>query len=229
MENPNSNTVLQLITTEDGSQTILNNALGSTYHSRHGALTESKHVFIEKGLQNLLDGRTTDINLLEMGFGSGLNALLTATIAEQTKYRINYQALELFPVPPEVWSNYLLPEELVSCVASFQSMHAAKWNAPFKLNNWFELVKHQVSLIDFLSDTQFDLVYFDAFEPEKQPELWTQAVFEKLLEMMNPGAILTTYCCKGYVRRNMIAAGFVVQKVPGPPGKREMIIAHRPL
>ena len=220
---------LQLVETKDGSQTILNSELGSTYHSRHGALTESKHVFVDKGLRKLIEGRVTDITLLEMGFGTGLNALLTFHESETNSIKIQYHALELFPVPESVWRAYQLPKEVDGLYSIFESMHSAKWNEPIALNDQFKLTKHQVSLLDFESEVKFNLVYFDAFEPETQPELWTEEVFQKLFLMIQEGGVLTTYCCKGYVRRNMIAAGFVVEKVPGPPGKREMIVAQRPL
>lgn len=220
---------LQLVTTKDGSQTILNEQLGSTYHSRHGALTESKHVFIDKGLRKLLDGQVTDITLLEMGFGTGLNALLTLKLAQELDLNVDYHGLELYPVPETVWSEYELPLELISSAADFEKLHQANWNESVVVNQQFQLTKHQVSLLDFESDKKFNLVYFDAFEPETQPELWTEQVFQKLFDLIVEGGVLTTYCCKGYVRRNMIAAGFVVEKVPGPPGKREMIVAQRPL
>jgi tRNA U34 5-methylaminomethyl-2-thiouridine-forming methyltransferase MnmC len=111
----------------------------------------------------------------------------------------------------------------------FEEMHASDWGTNIQLSRNFEITKHQISLLDFVSDLRFDVVYFDAFEPETQPELWTEEVFSRLFEMMNFEGVLTTYCCKGYVRRNMISAGFVVEKVAGPPGKREMLVAKRTL
>ncbi|MGB0916391.1 MAG: tRNA (5-methylaminomethyl-2-thiouridine)(34)-methyltransferase MnmD [Flavobacteriales bacterium] len=220
---------LQLVETKDGSQTILNEVLGSTYHSRHGALTESQHVFVDKGLRKQVENGMTDISLLEMGFGTGLNAVLTAQFSEAERLNVNYHGLELFPVPEEVWQAYQLPKELENEKDVFQKMHASTWNETNPILERFLLTKHQVSLLDFQPKTMFDLVYYDAFEPETQPELWTEEVFGKLFSWMNEGGVLTTYCCKGYVRRNMIAAGFEVEKVPGPPGKREMICAEKPL
>ncbi|MFM1877013.1 MAG: hypothetical protein RL266_2750 [Bacteroidota bacterium] len=218
-----------LITTSDGSQTILNERLGSTYHSRHGALTESNHVFIDNGLRRIIQNGKTNVSILEMGLGTGLNALITSKIALESGIRISYHGLELFPVPKEIWAEYALPSALCIDRPIFESIHGAFWNESVYLNDGFQLTKHHTSLLEFESDLKFDLVYFDAFEPETQPELWTQHVFEKLFSMMDTGGILTTYCCKGQVRRNMLAAGFMVEKVPGPPGKREMIVAHRPL
>lgn len=226
---PPKESELKLVTTKDGSQTILNDQLGSTYHSRHGALTESNHVFIDKGLRRLVDDGLNKINILEMGFGTGLNALLTWQMAKELGLNVKYHSLELFPVPEKVWSEYVLPNELLSSQTEFEKLHQANWSESVQMDERFQLTKYQVSLLDFQSDKKFNLVYFDAFEPETQPELWTEDVFGKLFEMMIVGGVLTTYCCKGYVRRNMIAAGFVVEKVPGPPGKREMIVAQRPL
>lgn len=220
---------LQIVSTKDGSQTILNQELGSTYHSRHGALTESQHVFIDKGLRKVLDGQVTDITLLEMGLGTGLNALLTAVQAVELNIRVNHHALELYPVPEEVWKAYELPEELSGNRDLYDAIQLAEWDKEVIINPNFSVTKHNISLLDFQPSVKFDLIYYDAFEPETQPELWTQDVFGKLLSWSNPSGVLTTYCCKGYVRRNMIGAGFEVEKVPGPPGKREMIVAQRPL
>lgn len=220
---------LKLVETKDGSQTILNEELGSTYHSRHGALTESEHVFIEKGLRKVLERGNGSITLLEMGFGTGLNALLTEKELEGVQVNLDYHTLELFPLPEAVWKEYQLPMELSSRRNVFEKFHQADWNKCVSIRDGFSLTKHQVSLLDFEPKVQFDLVYFDAFEPETQPELWTREVFERLFCWVNPEGILTTYCCKGYVRRNMLAAGFLVEKVPGPPGKREMIVATKPL
>ncbi len=220
---------LKLVATKDGSQTILNDQLGSTYHSRHGALTESEHVFIKEGLRRLADSGSEEIRLLEMGFGTGLNALLTWKVSKKLGLKIDYHGLELFPVPEKIWSEYALPNELPSSRTEFEKLHQSNWNESVQIDEHFQLTKYQISLLKFQSDKKFNLIYFDAFEPETQPELWTEDVFGKLFGLMSNGGILTTYCCKGYVRRNMIAAGFVVEKVPGPPGKREMIVAQRPL
>ena len=219
---------LLLVLTDDGSQTILNTDLGSTYHSRHGALTESQHVYIHKGLQKQIGKGVTNITLLEMGFGTGLNALLTEMAAMDQNIQINYHALELFPVPEPVWKEYELPSGLSESRALFNTLHAAHWNREVAISPNFSITKHHISLLEFKPSVRFDLVYYDAFEPETQPELWTQDVFEKLLSWMAPNGVLVTYCCKGYVRRNMLGAGFEVEKVAGPPGKREMIVAKKP-
>lgn len=220
---------MKLLTTSDGSQTILNEVLGSTYHSRHGAVTESEHVFIEAGLKKKFASEPKSLSILEMGFGTGLNALLTFRTVQSAVVRVNYEALELFPVPTEIWHNYQLPNELAGLENVYRRMHQTSWNEAAELADGFSLTKHQVSLLSFNPETTFDIVYFDAFEPETQPELWTQEVFARLFSWFNPGGVLTTYCCKGDVRRAMLAAGFLVEKLPGPPRKREMIRATRPL
>lgn len=220
---------LQILTTKDGSQTLLNSDLNSTYHSRHGALTESEHIFIHKGLEKVLEKGVTKVTLLEMGFGTGLNALLTALQAERQHISIDYHTLELYPVPQSVWMQYQLPPKLAQSRHLFEKLHQATWNTHAAISPQFTITKHHVSLLDFKPSTHFNLVYYDAFEPETQPQLWTQDVFERIFSWLQPAAVLATYCCKGYVRRNMLGAGFEVSKESGPPGKREIIVATKPL
>ncbi len=220
---------LQLIQTDDGSQTLLNTNIDSTYHSLHGALTETDHVFIKSGLEQILANQNDNLAILEMGFGTGLNALATAVHVTDKKVEVDYHSLEMFPVPKEIWSQYHLPDKLADQQPLLEAMHAAPWNKKVKVADNFNLYKHNVSLLDFSPEEKFNLVYFDAFEPAKQPELWTEKVFGKIFDWMLPNGILTTYCCKGDVRRAMIKVGFEVERIPGPPGKREMIRAKKPL
>lgn len=220
---------LSIMETSDGSQTVLNSLLGSTYHSTHGACTESQHVFIDKGLEKVFEMGVINVTILEIGLGTGLNALLSLHRSNQPQVKVKYYALELFPLPEAIWANYRLPQELHYLHAEFANIHQSAWNQENVLRQDFSFIKHQISLLNFNSEPKFDLVFFDAFDPQIQPEMWTDAVFEKLISMMKPGAILTTYCCKGQVRRNMLASGLEVEKLPGPPGKREMIRAQKPL
>lgn len=220
---------LSVLETSDGSQTVQNSQIGSTYHSTHGAFTESQHVFIAKGLEKALENGVTEITILEMGLGTALNAVLTIQRAKEFGVKVNYHSLEMYPLPESVWRIYRLPFELKHLQEIFEQIHIADWNTGISLNDSFKFIKHQISLLEFRSELKFDLIYFDAFDPNLQPELWTTSVFEKLGGMMNAGAILTTYCCKGQVRRNMLASGLEVEKIPGPPGKREMIRANKPL
>jgi len=220
---------LQLVTTADGSQTILDPVTGSTYHSRHGAVTESRHVFIAQGLRKVIRDAVTEVTILEMGFGTGLNALLTALKAVEKEICINYYTVELNPIPKDIWTKYQLPDELREHKQLLDELHELSWDTGHVVSEFFQLYKHQGSILELKPGMKFDLVYYDAFEPETQPELWTEELFGTIFTWMNPKGILTTYCCKGDVRRAMIKAGFEVEKIPGPPGKREMIRATRPL
>lgn len=217
----------EIIATADGSHTIAIPEMHVTYHSVHGAIKESRHVFLEAGLGNVqAQGKLPSIAVFEMGFGTGLNAFLTAIHAIENQLHIFYTAIESAPLSAEEISllNYpvtLGHEEL------FQQLHAAPWNEAVELHQFFTLEKLQTDLASFASSRPFDLVYYDAFAPSAQPELWTKEVFEKLFSLLNANGVLVTYCSKGDVRRAMIAAGFSVEKLPGPPGKREMLRAQK--
>jgi tRNA U34 5-methylaminomethyl-2-thiouridine-forming methyltransferase MnmC len=210
----------QLQITADGSHTIQLQDQQITYHSIHGALQESKHVFIDAGWQHYLQNSSKQaIHILEMGFGTGLNALLTLEAAGDVS--VYYEALELHPLQPNEYAglNFNLP--------FLQDIHACAWEESIKITPTFQLKKVQVSLLEYQPLQMFDIVYFDAFAPTAQPELWTEQVFAKLFSYLNSKGILVTYCSKGYVRRNMLAAGFQVEKIPGPPFKREMLRATK--
>lgn len=215
----------KLIITEDGSSSIAIPELSVTYHSIHGAIQESMHVFIETGLNYVINQSTNkSISILEMGFGTGLNALLTAMEAEKIEIKIHYISLEKFPISIEEaeklnYSQLLGHEEL------FQKIYDCNWNEDVNISDHFVLHKENVDLIDYSSSQQFNLIYYDAFAPSAQPELWTKGVFEKLFGLLKPNGVLVTYCSKGDVRRAMMAAGFDVKKLPGPPGKREILRA----
>jgi tRNA U34 5-methylaminomethyl-2-thiouridine-forming methyltransferase MnmC len=159
-----------------------------------------------------------EINLLEMGFGTGLNALLTAEIAALNYHKVNYTGLEAFPVSSE------MVKQLDN---SQQELHKLEWNKNHKLNDFFTFRKIETRVQAFTSDTLFNLVYYDAFAPESQPELWTEDLFTQIASLMAEGGVLTTYCSKGYVQRNLKAAGFCVEKHPGPARKREVLRAIR--
>lgn len=195
-----------------------------TYHSKHGAVQESMHVFVEAGLRPLL-AKHAVLRVLEMGFGTGLNAWLTLKEAEAHGSVICYEAIEAFPLQPEEWVglNYAAAEEQ----KIFHQLHACDWDVLQSIRPSFSLLKHHGKLQDFNTGNKFHLVYYDAFAPTAQPELWTVEVFAKLFVLLEPGGVLTTYCSKGNVRRAMQAAGFSIEKIPGPPGKREMVRAHK--
>ena len=218
----------EIINTGDGSHTVQIKELNVTYHSKHGAIQESMHVFIEAGLHHYIEASgKEEIHIFEMGFGTGLNALLTAAEAEKFKKNIVYTAIELHPLEPAENKN-LNYASLLSSQTTFEKIHAAPWDREVRITEYFVLHKINSNLLGYCSQKRFDIVYYDAFAPTAQPELWTVDVFKTLFAQINAGGVLVTYCSKGDVRRAMQAAGFVVEKIPGPPGKREMVRAVRP-
>jgi tRNA U34 5-methylaminomethyl-2-thiouridine-forming methyltransferase MnmC len=220
----------KIILTNDGSHTVSIPEMKVTYHSVHGAIQESQHVFIKAGL---IDSGIFDYTglhqVLEVGFGTGLNALLTLSEADKHQNRIYYTAIEPFPLDEKQISllNYCAQLNLPDYQPKFERMHEIDWEEMYEISNHFRFTKRKCTVADFATDEQFDIIYYDAFAPAAQPELWTKEILEKLYTLLKPGGILVTYCSKGDVRRAMQAAGFVVEKLPGPPGKREMIRAAR--
>ena len=224
----------KIIVTGDGSHSVRIPEMNVTYHSIHGAIQESKHVFIQAGL---IDSEVFDYigvhHVLEIGFGTGLNALLTLIEADKHKNRIYYTALEPHPLSEEEIShlNYCDQLNQSSYQPYFEKMHQVGWEEMFEITDNFRLTKKRCSLVDLsvdpFTENTFFLIYFDAFAPNAQPELWTKNIFEKLYSLLIPGGILVTYCSKGDVRRAMQAAGFTVEKLPGPLKKREMLRARR--
>lgn len=218
------------VITKDGSHTISIPGMNVTYHSVHGAIQESQHVYIQAGL---LDAGIFDYAgvhmLLEVGFGTGLNALLTLAEADKHKNRIYYTAIEPHPLEAFITGdlNYCRQPGLSSYQPRFERMHACGWEEMFEISEFFRLTKTRTKLEDFNTGDLYSIIYFDAFAPGAQPELWTKAIFEKLYSLLLPGGILVTYCSKGDVRRNMTAAGFTVEKLQGPKGKREMLRATK--
>lgn len=219
----------KLILTSDGSHTISIPELNVTYHSIHGAIQESKHVFIEAGLDNVISLTDTwQITILEVGFGTGLNALLTAIEVEKTEKSIYYAALEPFPLDREQIHSLNYCELLgrKDLQPLFEQLHTCEWEKKIDIAKNFSFKKSKTDILNLETSETFQLIFFDAFAPSVQPELWTKEIFEKMFEFLGPRGVLVTYCSKGDVRRAMQAAGFVVEKLPGPKGKREMIRAH---
>ena len=211
----------ELLITEDGSNTLYVPEIDECYHSSHGAIQESRHIFIEAGLKQC---EKSEINVLEVGFGTGLNAFLTMIQAERSGKQIQYVSLEKYPVETEKALQLNYPEELLSEKRScFELMHLSDWNKKVQLTPFFSLEKVETDFTQYTPVDKFDIVCFDAFSPEKQPEMWTQERFELIYKHCNHGAMLTTYCAKGVVRRSMQAAGFTVERLAGPPGKREIL------
>lgn len=216
-----------IIDTEDGSKTISLEEMDETYHSTHGALTEAKHVYIMNGL---MQSDKSDISVLEIGFGTGLNALATLdTLIKAPELRsVKYTTLEKFPLPMEVITELKYGELTEpSLNDEFIAIHQAAWETPNHITPDFALTKLNIDLLtDTLTGT-YDIVYYDAFAPSKQKEMWTEDVLRKVVDCMADGATLATYCAKGVVRRLLNHLGLTTQRVPGPPGKREMLIATK--
>ncbi len=225
----------EIIQTEDGSATFYVPELNEHYHSVHGAVQESLHIFIQAGIRYYLETHrpvflpSIPLQILEAGFGTGLNAYLTLIEAEQQQQFISYHSLEKYPLPPEEIGHL----NYASCVPFekpelFAALHRSPWEQEIALTPYFRLYKQQQDFRDIGFEGQFDLVFFDAFNPDVQPHLWTAAVFERFRQALKPGGLLVTYCVKGLVKQALRQVGFTLKRLPGPPGKREMLRATAP-
>lgn len=216
------------ILTADGSHSLFVPGIGEHYHSTYGAISESMHVFIHSGLRQPSLAKKC-IQIFEVGFGTGLNAFLTLMDIERDPREVHYTAVETYPLTDNVIRSLNYPEKVLPGSESlFLELHNACWNQETGITKLFSIHKIHKKLEDAeLKPGIFDLVYFDAFGPEVQPELWTERIFSKLYNAMKPGGILVTFSCKGSVRRSMRNAGFMVEKLPGPPGKREITRARK--
>ncbi|MDR0413404.1 MAG: tRNA (5-methylaminomethyl-2-thiouridine)(34)-methyltransferase MnmD [Dysgonamonadaceae bacterium] len=211
---------LQIKQTADGSPTLYLPERNESYHSMNGAVQESLHVYIQAGFNHCRKDR---IHVLEMGFGTGLNAFLTALEAKKRRVEVTYTALEKYPLPAGIVRQLRYSDREDDL---FRRLHDAAWERPVPLTPAFTLHKIKTDFAGYDYSGGYDVVYYDAFAPDKQPEAWSPALFEALYAAMLPGGILTTYCAKGAVRRMMRQAGFAVERIPGPPGKREMLRAE---
>jgi tRNA U34 5-methylaminomethyl-2-thiouridine-forming methyltransferase MnmC len=220
---------LQILSTADGSSSLINLDLNETYHSIHGAIQESQHVFIESGLSYLHQhSQAKEISILEIGFGTGLNVLLTLLATKDLNIKIYYEGIEAFPLPKETVALLNYPDLLKSEGSKniFDHLHQTDWNEKQMISLRFHLCKRNVKIQDAnFEKEKFDLIYFDAFAPSKQPEMWERGVLQKVTEAMKPQGIFVTYSAKGQLKRDLISLGLLVEKIAGPPGKREMIRA----
>lgn len=211
--------------TEDGSHTLYVEELNEHYHSTHGAVRESMHVFIRHGLLTI---NVPAVRILEIGFGTGLNALLTISEAFRRNLEIYYHAVEKYPLTETEFSklNY---EKLIETPTEgiLNKIHSCPWDKAVKISEHITLSKEQADFRSMIPPNNINLIYFDAFSPEIQPELWSRDIMAKIAERADPGAVLVTYSAKGEVRRTLLSCGFEVEKVAGPPGKREMIRATK--
>src|SRR5690606_20901642 len=218
-----------VITTGDGSKTIHLKEWNENYHSTHGAIQETKHVFIRHGLlffiENLKD--QTPISILEIGFVTGLNAFITLIEAENQHVAIDYLGVEAFPVKSSELKELNYSEQLSADLNTFERLHRTSWEEKHAITDNFFLTKQKKLFFEIEDWEQFDIIYFDAFGARVQPELWTETIFKKMHDALKPQGILVTYSAKGSVRRAMQSVGFLVEKLPGPPGKREMLRAKK--
>lgn len=220
----------KIVTTEDGSHTFKLLGCNEQYHSLFGAVEESLHVFVNKGFKHVL-GNNTSINILEIGLGTGLNAFLTAVEACDNAVVCNYLALEPYPITQEeyILLNYPLMVADGNYDGIFAKIHQIPFGIEATLSPSFIFRKEKITLQEAeLPENYFNVIYYDAFGPDTQPEMWCQEVFDKIFKAMAAGGTLVTYCAKGQVRRNMKEAGFDVEKVSGTSGKREITRASKP-
>lgn len=218
--------------TEDGSHTLRVVELDECYHSTHGAIQESMHIFIREGLLRFFSAANclkSAVNVLEIGFGTGLNAYLTLLEAKKAGISVDYTALELYPLSVEDAMLLNYPELMHDDGDLFEKIHRIPWGEVCEITPWFRLHKVKADFTKYELQGVYDVIYFDAFSPEKQPEMWSESGFRKIYEHAGGEAVMTTYCAKGVVRRAMQSAGFVVERLPGPPGKREILRGLIPL
>ncbi len=220
---------IEIVKTLDGSNTLYLEEVGEHYHSTFGAIQESRHIFIQEGFNQI---KLDEIKILEIGFGTGLNCYMTLLANVKCHHQISYISIEKYPLPESVWGKLNYYEQFPGTDPNlFHLIHEASWNRETEIQEKFILRKLDSDLLDtnYSSLPQFDLVYFDAFSPEKQPELWGLSVFQSLFGIMKENSILVTYCAKGSIRRMLQTVGFSVERIAGPPGKREIIRARKTL
>jgi len=219
--------LIKIIETKDGSHSLLNETLNETYHSTHGAIQESLHIFIQNGIAFFVNKNNgEDVTIFEVGFGTGLNALLALKFATENKIKINYHSIETFPIDATVVCQLNYPD-LISFPDSkdwFQKIHSGAWGESAAINAFFSIKKTKQSIHEIkLPVETFEIIFFDAFAPAKQPDMWEFPVLEKVTQALKPSGVLVTYCAKGQLKRDLKSLGLEVETLPGPPGKREMV------
>ena len=213
--------------TEDGSHSFMSEQFGVLYHSSHGAIQETQHIFIDAGLKYILSQNLTEISILDMGFGTGLNALMTYIEAERLGLNIRYITFEKYPLSIEQAASLNFDIELNTSKKILNLMHDCSWNECHVLSPFFSFEKRWASFENVDIQNRINLIYFDAFAPEIQPQLWEQPLMQKMYDALCPNGILTTYCAKGVFKRTLKTVGFVIEPIPGPPFKREITRAHK--
>lgn len=226
----------EVVITADGSSTIHLPQWDEQYHSKHGAIQEAYHVFIKHGLHHFCDSKLVSdtnhpISILEIGFGTGLNAFITLLEAEKLNTNINYFGVEGYPVLSDEISQLNYPKQLKAeeNESLFKMLHDVSWEESYEITKHFSLIKQNRFFSEIKEKDVYNIIYFDAFGARLQPELWTETIFQKMYEALKENGVLVTYAAKGSVRRAMQTVGFLVEKLPGPPGKREMLRATKRL
>ncbi len=210
--------------TGDGSFTIHLPEWDEQYHSKHGAIVEARHVFIQTGLQHfILNNPQKPVSILEIGFGTGLNSLLTCLEAESEKIFINYVGVEAYPILLSEAKKLNYSQLLKIEENDFLKFHQCDWEHASQMNSYFHLTKRRQFFSEIEDENSFDIIYFDAFGPRSQPDLWTENILKKMFIALKPGGVFVTYCAKGDVRRTLQHLGFTTERLAGPPGKREIL------
>ena len=209
----------KIILTNDGSHSLFSPKINESYHSKHGAIVEAEHVFIRNGFSTV---KKSNLNILEVGFGTGLNALLTYQKATQKGIQVNYHTIELYPIDKKTYLKLNFTDLIGLEKKNLSNLHSCPWEKKQKINPYFSLTKNHTSLEKYKTDIKFDIIYFDAFSPEKQPKLWSHIIFEKMHKILKNDGFLVTYCAKGIIKRTMKYVGFKIIVLDGPPGKRQM-------
>jgi tRNA U34 5-methylaminomethyl-2-thiouridine-forming methyltransferase MnmC len=217
----------EILVTSDGSTTIHLPDWDEQYHSKHGAIQEAYHVFIKSGLDKVLENNTNEVSILEIGFGTGLNAFITFLEGDKKNITIDYVGVEAYPVlAGEIKKlNYVSELKSTAYQAVFDAMYETTWEEKQTISAAFQLTKRKQFFADITDENAFNLIYFDAFGARNQPELWTEEIFQKMYNALKTDGVLVTYAAKGSVRRAMQTVGFTVERLAGPPGKREMLRA----
>lgn len=216
----------EIIITSDGSSTIHLPDWDEQYHSKHGAIQESFHVFINMGLYYVLEKyKFEKLNILEIGFGTGLNSIITLLESQKRKISIEYTGIEAYPVKNSEINQLNYYQQLKTSKEDFLKLHTSPWEIKTEIKSSFILLKRKQFFSEIADQNTYNLIYFDAFGARVQPELWTESIFQKMYDALKNNGVLVTYSAKGNVRRAMQAVGFIVERLPGPPGKREMLRA----
>ncbi|MCC6816588.1 MAG: tRNA (5-methylaminomethyl-2-thiouridine)(34)-methyltransferase MnmD [Saprospiraceae bacterium] len=215
--------MLKHIITSDGSSTLLNDKLQTTYHSQHGAIQESLFIYIRNGLLPLIETSET-IKIFEFGFGTGLNTWLSSKLAEEYFKKIQYTSIDNFIISDQIFSklNYTEQYYFPNSKEILHIIQKSEWDKIVSITPYFNLLKRHCNWSDYSTNEKFDLIYFDAFGPQAQSELWNLDSLNKLYNLLEANGRLVTFCAQGQFRRDLKKAGFYVEKLPGPPGKREM-------